>query len=221
MTERLEQLRLERGMRLSEQRRVILNVLGRVPVTRAPIHHRHPVSSEPTISLATVYRALNSLADAGILARVEFRNGKTRHDESSDGHHEHPVDVETGKVLEFHNATIETRLRKAVGRLGYRLLQYRLEIFGASEATADGSVQEREAMGVSRRPRRRAALNGNANDSRGGQRRWRALCMFSGGTGGSAVRWAILFSIPTIPAGSIAKCWPLRRRRKSAAGWGV
>jgi Fur family ferric uptake transcriptional regulator len=145
MTGRLERICMEHGMRMSERRRIILQVLDQA--TDHPCAeevHRRVTRVEPNISMATVYRTLNMLAEAGILSRVELGDGKARYEEAGDGHHEHLIDLETGKVLEFRDAAIEALLREAAERLGYRLLQYRLEIFAAPEPT-ERSFGERPA----------------------------------------------------------------------------
>ncbi|HWB50387.1 MAG TPA: Fur family transcriptional regulator [Stellaceae bacterium] len=131
MTGRLERICLEHGMRMSGQRRAILDILDKAnDHPCAEEVHQRVVHVEPTISLATVYRTLNILAQIGILSRVELGDGKAHYEEAGEGHHEHLIDVETGKVVEFCDPTIEALLREAAGRLGYRLLQYRLEVFG-------------------------------------------------------------------------------------------
>ncbi|HWB49294.1 MAG TPA: Fur family transcriptional regulator [Stellaceae bacterium] len=149
MTNRLERICLERGLRMNEKRRVILRVLD-----KAQDHpcvdevYRRVTESDPRISISTVYRTLKILAQAGVLSRVEFGDGRAHYEEARDDRHEHLIDIDTGKVLEFRNGAIETVLREAAGQLGYRLLQYRLELFAALEATADGfgelHVRERD-----------------------------------------------------------------------------
>lgn len=142
MTTRLEQACLERGLRMSEQRRIILQVIDQAnDHPCAEEVHRRVIRVEPTISMATVYRTLNILAEAGIISRVELGDGKTHYEDAGDGRHEHLVDVESGQVLEFRDHAIEALLREAAGRLGYRLLQYRLEVFATAEARVSSSEE--------------------------------------------------------------------------------
>ncbi len=134
MIGRLQRICQQRGIRMSEQRRVILQVLDTATdhPTAEEVHQRVALTG-PRISLATIYRTLNILADAGLLSRVELGDGKAHYEEASDEHHEHLIDVETGKVVEFRNDALTALLREAVERLGYRLVQYRLELFGVPE----------------------------------------------------------------------------------------
>ncbi|HEY0185054.1 MAG TPA: Fur family transcriptional regulator [Rhodopila sp.] len=146
MSGRLEQLCQQRGIRISEQRRAILHVLDTETghPSAEDVHQRVAVL-DSRISLATVYRMLNILSDAGLLSRVEFGDGRAHYEQAGDGHHEHLVDVETGQVVEFCDNAIESLLREAAKRLGYRLLQYKLELFAASETTADAFIDQHRA----------------------------------------------------------------------------
>jgi Fur family ferric uptake transcriptional regulator len=127
----IEKACVERGMRMTGPRRVIARVLA-----EAEDHpdveelHRRIALIEPGISIATVYRTVKLFEDAGILARVDFRDGRTRYEPAPDSHHDHLIDLQTGQVIEFHNAEIE-RLQEIVAReLGYRLVDHRLELYG-------------------------------------------------------------------------------------------
>ncbi len=127
----IEKACVERGMRMTGPRRVIARVLaeasGHPDVEEL---HRRVAAVEPGISIATVYRTVKLFEDAGILARVDFRDGRTRYEQAPDSHHDHLIDLQTGRVIEFHNADIE-RLQEIVAReLGYRLVDHRLELYG-------------------------------------------------------------------------------------------
>ncbi len=130
----LEQRCLDHGLRISDQRKVVLRV-----ISEARDHpcveeiHKRVTGIDPRISLATTYRTLNILAGAGLLSRVEFGDGKAHYEEARDGRHEHLIDVRTGKVLEFQNEAIEALLRQTAAQLGYRLADYRLEVFGEQD----------------------------------------------------------------------------------------
>lgn len=114
--------------------------------------YRRVTLVEPGISKATVYRTLRILVEAGILGQIALGDGRSHYEEAASGHHEHLVDVETGKVLEFSDGAIALLLRKAASRLGYRLLRYHLEVFAASEATADDGAGETADGGGDRAP---------------------------------------------------------------------
>lgn len=155
MTNRLEQRCLDYGLHISRQRRIILSVIGEArDHPSAEDIHKRAIGIDPRISLATVYRTLNLLSETGLLSRVAFGDRKARYEEASEGHHEHLIDVETGKVIEFSDAAIETLLREAARRLGYRVLQYRLEIFGERDLVTHDNDAKPVAHG-----RLRAAWN--------------------------------------------------------------
>ncbi len=138
MTRRLEQLCEERGVRISPQRRDILHVISEAEDhPSAEEVHRRAVRLDPKISLATVYRTLNTLVEIGILSRVEFGDGRAHYEKAGETRHEHLIDVMTGHIHEFRDDAIEALLNAAAAKLGYRLLQYRLELFGASESPED------------------------------------------------------------------------------------
>ncbi|MFO1088668.1 MAG: Fur family transcriptional regulator [Hyphomicrobiales bacterium] len=128
---RIEKACVERGMRMTGPRRVIARVLA-----EAEDHpdveelHRRTAEIDSGISIATVYRTVKLFEDAGILARVDFRDGRTRYEQAPESHHDHLIDLQTGNVIEFRNEEIE-RLQEIVAReLGFRLVDHRLELYG-------------------------------------------------------------------------------------------
>lgn len=131
MSSRLEQLCLEKGMRMTGQRRVIARVLS-----EAQDHpdveelYRRSSTVDPKISIATVYRTVRLFEEAGILNRHDFRAGRARYEEVRDDHHDHLVDLKTGKVIEFRNARIEALQEEIARELGYSLVDHRLELYG-------------------------------------------------------------------------------------------
>jgi Fur family ferric uptake transcriptional regulator len=130
-------------MRISVPRRIILDILDQA--TNHPSAeeiYRQATEIQSTINLATVYRTLNRLVDVGVLCRLELGDGRTHYEVAGDGHHDHLIDVESGKIVEFRDADIEARLHTAAGRLGYRLLEYRLRIFATGKTTAPDVVPE-------------------------------------------------------------------------------
>jgi Fur family ferric uptake transcriptional regulator len=136
--DRVEKLCIEKGMRMTDQRRVIARVLS--------VAHDHPDveelyrrahAADPHISIATVYRTVRLFEDAGIIARHDFRDGRSRYEEAPDHHHDHLIDMKTGQVIEFVDAEIEALQEAIARRLGYRLVDHRLELYGVP-------VEERE-----------------------------------------------------------------------------
>jgi Fur family ferric uptake transcriptional regulator len=131
VSDRIEKLCLEKNMRMTEQRRVIARVLS-----SSSDHpdveelHRRAHAVDPHISIATVYRTVRLFEEAGIIDRLDFRDGRSRYEEHSDDHHDHLIDMKTGKVVEFVDPEIEA-LQEAIARkLGYRLVDHRLELYG-------------------------------------------------------------------------------------------
>jgi Fur family transcriptional regulator, ferric uptake regulator len=127
---RIEQACHDRGMRMTEQRRIIAQVIAE-SVDHPDVEelYRRAAAVDNRISIATVYRTVKLFEDAGILERHEFRDGRARYEEASDEHHDHLIDLKSGEVIEFRNEDIE-RLQEAVAReLGYRLVDHRLELY--------------------------------------------------------------------------------------------
>ena len=115
---------------MTGQRRVIARVLS--DATDHPDVeqlHRRATEIDPRISVATVYRTLRLFEEASILERHEFRSGRARYEEAPEEHHDHLIDVQSGRVLEFQDQEIEALQRKVAERLGYRLIDHRLELY--------------------------------------------------------------------------------------------
>jgi Fur family transcriptional regulator, ferric uptake regulator len=129
--DRIEKACVDKGLRMTDQRRVIARVLSQ--------SHDHPdveelyrraVSVDPHISIATVYRTVRLFEEAGIIARHDFRDGRSRYEEAPDIHHDHLIDMKTGEVVEFVDEEIERLQSLIAKRLGYRLIDHRLELYG-------------------------------------------------------------------------------------------
>lgn len=132
----VEALVATKGLRITEQRRIIARVLSEADdhPTVEQLHIR--VSAiDPGISIATVYRTVRLFEDAGLLDRHEFGDGRSRYETASESHHDHLIDVETGKVIEFVDPEIEQLQRRIAERLGYRLVDHRLELYGVRAKT--------------------------------------------------------------------------------------
>ena len=127
----IEALCAEKGLRITEQRKVIAQVLSESedhPDVEAL--HARASAIDPGISIATVYRTVRLFDEAGIIQRHDFRDGRSRYEEHPDQHHDHLIDMKTGQVVEFVDADIEA-LQEAIARkLGYRLVDHRLELYG-------------------------------------------------------------------------------------------
>ncbi|MGB0922555.1 MAG: Fur family transcriptional regulator [Alphaproteobacteria bacterium] len=127
----IEKRLIEKGLRMTEQRRVIARVLADA--------HDHPDVEElyrrasavdSNISIATVYRTVRLFEEADILERHDFRDGRSRYEEVPDSHHDHLIDMKSGKVIEFMNEEIEKLQREVARKLGYKLVDHRLELYG-------------------------------------------------------------------------------------------
>jgi Fur family ferric uptake transcriptional regulator len=131
MPNRIEQLCIEKGLRMTDQRRVIARVLS-TSTDHPDVEelHRRAVAVDRKISIATVYRTVRLLEEAGILERHDFRDGRSRYEETPDDHHDHLIDMKTGQVLEFIDPEIEKLQEEIARRLGYRLVDHRLELYG-------------------------------------------------------------------------------------------
>lgn len=127
---RIELLCAEQGLRMTGQRRVIARVL-----CSAKDHpdveevYRRSNEIDPRISLSTVYRTLKLFEERGILERHDFGKGRGRYEEASRDHHDHLIDVDTGRVIEFRNEAIEALQDKIARELGFRLVGHKLELY--------------------------------------------------------------------------------------------
>lgn len=126
----LEQRCIDQGMRMTEQRRVIAQVLETA--------QDHPDTEElfiraakldPRISISTVYRTVALFEDAGIIERHDFKDGRARYEPAPESHHDHLIDMKTGQVIEFRSEEIEALQEAIAEKLGYRLVDHRLELY--------------------------------------------------------------------------------------------
>jgi len=129
--DRIEKLCVDKGMRMTEQRRVIARVIsGSHDHPDVEELHRRAAAVDSGISIATVYRTVRLFEDAGILERHDFRDGRSRYEEVPDQHHDHLIDMKTGKVIEFIEPEIERLQQEIARKLGYKLVDHRLELYG-------------------------------------------------------------------------------------------
>jgi len=131
MPSRLERLCQDKGLRMTGQRRVIARVLSEAddhPDVETVYQRASEIDAK--IGLATVYRTLRLFEEANILERHDFGDGRARYEEVPEEHHDHLIDVNSGDVIEFHNAQIEKLQQQVAEELGYRLVDHRLELYG-------------------------------------------------------------------------------------------
>jgi Fur family ferric uptake transcriptional regulator len=126
----LEQRCVELGLKMTGQRRVIARVLSEaVDHPNVELVHRRAIAIDGRISLATVYRTLRLFEEVNILERHDFGDGRARYEKADQDHHDHLIDVKSGKVIEFQNRKIEQLQVAVAKRLGYRLVGHRLELY--------------------------------------------------------------------------------------------
>lgn len=136
--DRLEKLCIEKGLRMTDQRRIIARVLSSADDhPDAEELHKRANALDSSISLATVYRTVKLFEESNIIERHDFRDGRSRFEEVPDEHHDHLIDIRSGDVIEFHNEEIE-RLQEFIAKeLGYKLVDHRLELYGVKLEDAE------------------------------------------------------------------------------------
>ncbi|MBV8060267.1 MAG: transcriptional repressor [Alphaproteobacteria bacterium] len=128
---RIEKLCQERGLKMTEQRRVICRVLSQAddhPDVESIFQRAAAI--DPKISIATVYRTMRLFEEANVIEKLDLGDGRARYEENRDEHHHHLVDIKSGRVIEFKNEELEAMKRKIAADLGYDMVDCRLEIYG-------------------------------------------------------------------------------------------
>jgi len=128
----IEKKCLKKGVRLTEQRKLVAKVLsesGDHPDVDEL--HKRVSKLDSKISIATVYRTVKLFEEAGILAKHDFKGNKARYEQASEDHHDHLIDINTGEITEFVNDEIEKLQKKVAEKLGYKLVDHRLELYGS------------------------------------------------------------------------------------------
>ena len=129
----VEALCADKGLRITDQRRIIAKILSESEDhPDVETLHERASAIDPRISIATVYRTVRLFEEAGILERHEFGDGRSRYEAVSDEHHDHLIDVETGKVVEFVDEELEALQQRIAERLGFRLVDHRMELYGVA-----------------------------------------------------------------------------------------
>ena len=137
MSETIEQKCLEKGVKLTDQRRIIAKVLSESKENYGESDHPdvdelyNRVSKiDSKISIATVYRTVKLFEEAGILTKHDFKGGKARYEAIIESHHDHLIDIKTGEIIEFVDEEIEKLQNKVAEKYGYKLVDHKLELYG-------------------------------------------------------------------------------------------
>ena len=134
MSETIEQICLRKGVKLTDQRKIIAKVMS--------VSNDHPDVDElykrvskidSKISIATVYRTVKLFEEFGILAKHEFKGGKARYEELNESHHDHLIDIKSGEIIEFVDDEIEKLQKKVAEKYGYELIDHKLELYGVKK----------------------------------------------------------------------------------------
>jgi|TARA_B100001094_G_C17789334_1_gene603589 Fur family ferric uptake transcriptional regulator len=140
MKDTIEQKCLSKGVKLTDQRKVIAKVLSQSKSEYGESDHPdvdelyNRVSKiDPKISIATVYRTVKLFEEAGILTKHDFKGGKARYEAIVESHHDHLIDIKTGEIIEFVDEEIEKLQKKVADKYGYKLVDHKLELYGVKK----------------------------------------------------------------------------------------
>ncbi len=134
MKDTLEELCKKRGVRLTEQRKVIAQVMASsLDHPDVDELHQRVNKIDSKISIATVYRTVKLFEEAGVVSKHDFKGGKARYEKSPEEHHDHLIDVNSGEIIEFVDEDIELLQKKVADKLGYTLVDHRLELYGTKK----------------------------------------------------------------------------------------
>ncbi len=134
MSETIEQKCISKGVKLTDQRKIIAKIMG-----DSQDHpdvdelYKRASAIDKKISIATVYRTVKLFEESGILAKHDFKGGKARYEELSESHHDHLIDVKTGEIIEFVDEEIEKLQKKVADKYGYELVDHKLELYGVKK----------------------------------------------------------------------------------------
>ncbi len=149
---RIERHCIEKGMKMTAQRRVVARVLA-ASTDHPDVEqvYRRAVQADSHISIATVYRTVRLLEEANILERHDFGDGRSRYEEITDQHHDHLIDIQSGRVIEFQNEEIEVLQEKVAEKHGFRLVGHRLELYGVPAQSKKKQARRRPHGGKGNR----------------------------------------------------------------------
>ena len=144
MSETIEQKCLAKGVKLTDQRRIIAKIISESKAEYGESDHPdvdelyNRVSKiDSKISIATVYRTVKLFEESGILTKHEFKGGKARYEELNEGHHDHLIDVKSGEIIEFVDEEIEELQKKVADKYGYTLVDHKLELYGVKKKSKE------------------------------------------------------------------------------------
>ena len=140
MTDSIEKKCIANGVKLTDQRRTIARVISESKKTYGEADHpdvdelyKRVSKIDSKISIATVYRTVKVLEEAGILVKHDFKAGKARYEQIQESHHDHLIDVKTGEIIEFVDEEIEILQKKVAEKYGYELVDHKLELYGVKK----------------------------------------------------------------------------------------
>ena len=134
MTKNIEEKCIAKGVKLTDQRKVIAKVMSNSDDhPNVDELYRRVSKIDPKISIATIYRTVKLFEEAGILAKHDFKGGKARYEELNESHHDHLIDVKTGEIIEFVDEEIEKLQEKVAEKYGYKLVDHKLELYGVKK----------------------------------------------------------------------------------------
>ena len=137
MSETIEDKCIAKGVKLTDQRKVIAKVMAESKETYGKSDHpdvdelyNRVIKIDPKISIATVYRTVKLFEESGIVTKHDFKGGKARYEELNESHHDHLIDIKTGEIIEFVDDEIEKLQKKVADKYGYKLVDHKLELYG-------------------------------------------------------------------------------------------
>ena len=138
MSDTIEQKCLSKGVKLTDQRRIIAKVISESKAEYGESDHpdvdelyKRVSKIDPKISIATVYRTVKLFEESGIVEKHDFKGGKARYEQSPDEHHDHLIDINSGEIIEFVDKDIEKLQNEVAKKLGYKLVDHKLELYGS------------------------------------------------------------------------------------------
>ena len=144
MSDTIEQQCLSKGVKLTEQRRIIAKVISESKAAYGESDHpdvdelySRVSKVDPKISIATVYRTVKLFEEAGILTKHDFKGGKARYEAMIESHHDHLIDIKSGEIIEFVDEEIEELQKKVAKKYGYKLVDQKLELYGVKVNSKD------------------------------------------------------------------------------------
>ena len=147
MQSRIEQICSDKGLKMTDQRRIIAQVLsGSVDHPDVDLVYRRATELDPKISIATVYRTLRLFGEANILEKHDFGDGRARYEEASGDHHDHLINIKNGEVIEFYNRELEAMKKQIAKDLGFELVDHRLELYATPSVSKEASDEDDESF---------------------------------------------------------------------------